>query len=58
MYSIAQTCSEAGKLPGSCTWNWSSSCYVNGGDCYCDNFCVVFNDCCDDVMCTCGELIT
>ena len=48
-FGIAQTCSEAGIGVGCCPWTSSSSCYVGGGDCYCDSYCVVFNDCCGDV---------
>ena len=56
---LAQTCSQAGKPPGCCTWGGSSSCYVSGGNCYCDSSCVSFNDCCDDIDVSmpmqCGE---
>lgn len=45
---LAQTCTEAGKIPGGCMW-FTSSCYVPGGNCYCDSYCTYFNDCCDDV---------
>ena len=60
MHVFKATCSQAGKLPGCCTWSSSSSCSVsvdnNNYECYCDNDCLIFNDCCKDVpMPMCGE---
>ena len=52
----AQTCSEAGKRPGFCIWSSTHSCHVSGRNCYCDGYCVIFNDCCEDVQY--GKFIT
>ena len=46
---VAQTCTEAGKSVGSCIWSSTNFCYVQGGLCYCDAMCTIYNDCCDDV---------
>lgn len=55
---IAQRCAEAGLNRGCCSLASSPSCYVPGGNCYCDNVCTRYNDCCDDVLAAplCGEL--
>ena len=50
---IAQTCSDALKLPGCCRSTSQSHCYVPGGNCYCDSYCVTMGDCCDDVPLQC-----
>ena len=52
-YTLAQTCTEAGKDPGCCIFSQTHSCFVEigggGRGCYCDSFCTVFDDCCKDV---------
>ena len=47
---IAKTCNDARKYP-QCNKRGidASSCYVQGGDCYCDLQCAsLYNDCCED----------
>ena len=46
----ARTCTEAGKSPGQCAFEFTS-CYVPGDNCYCDAACTLLsrNDCCKDV---------
>ena len=48
---IARTCTEAGKnlTNGLCRSTNESSCYVAGGNCSCDVYCVVYGDCCSDI---------
>lgn len=31
----------------------STGCFVSQYGCYCDNFCHIFNDCCDNIEATC-----
>ena len=46
--NIAQTCNDAGKYP-ECYQRMSALyCYVQGGNCYCDPLCALYNDCCED----------
>ena len=47
-YNAATTCGEASLNPGCCSWN-RQSCHVMEGNCYCDNLCNFFGDCCCDV---------
>ena len=47
--NAATTCGEASLHPGCCKENEQSGCHVPSGDCYCDNICHLFNDCCCDV---------
>ena len=57
---LAQTCSEAGKSPGCCSFSSTNLCFVVEGRCYCDPDCIIFGDCCDDVhigVCTEGKMI-
>ena len=44
------TCTGAGLSPGCCSLPGYYSCYVPEGNCYCDNICHIFNDCCHDVL--------
>ena len=47
---IASTCFGVMKSVGYCKWKFNNvSCYVEGGECYCDPLCVHFGDCCADV---------
>ena len=47
---VAKTCFAAKKSTGYCKWQYRNvSCYVEQGECYCDQFCVFFSDCCEDV---------
>ena len=56
MYT-ARNCTQAGLIRGCCESVSNSSCYVSGGHCYCDRLCVIYNDCCPDVLIShCGEI--
>ena len=50
--SIANNCIEGGMSTGNCTWSNTTSCYAEGGDCYCDSCCKNHKDCCPDVTYT------
>ena len=44
----AESCGQA-NIELLCSWEHNSeSCYVEGGECYCDCFCIYFGDCCSD----------
>ena len=45
---IAETCNDAGKYPKCCQQMGALSCYVQGGNCYCDPLCDEYHDCCED----------
>ena len=50
--NLAKTCKKAKISAGYCRWSPSKlykTCYVEYSECYCDPFCVHFNDCCEDV---------
>jgi hypothetical protein len=53
-WSIAKTCFATKKSTGYCMWRYGYishvySCYVEQGGCYCDQVCIYFEDCCEDV---------
>ena len=54
---LARNCTPAGKAAGCCQWGADSSCRVEAGDCYCDSYCVVFGDCCQDVPLQCPGML-
>ena len=52
IYYLATTCKEAKICAGYCQWSPNElykTCYVEYSECYCDPFCVRFDDCCEDV---------
>ena len=53
IHSTAETCAEAKFAAGFCKWQLKpmrKTCQVYRGNCYCDPYCVCFNDCCSDVQ--------
>ena len=49
---LAVACKKAKKSVGFCKWRRNrlyETCYVEYGECYCDPFCVHFDNCCTDV---------
>src|SRR5690606_37355191 len=44
----------ADRSPSSCCEGEDNSCSIAGSNCFCDEACVGFGDCCDDYCATCG----
>ena len=64
LFITGQTCAQAGLDNGCCNFDdfsGPSGCYVPGGNCFCDEDCLLMQDCCSDVdttrQCSNGTMI-